>query len=44
VYAKERRLVEIVKAELQMGHRCCHVMWNMGRRRQEGTLFLVKPV
>ncbi|MEO8597059.1 MAG: hypothetical protein ABI759_27320 [Candidatus Solibacter sp.] len=25
VYAKERRLVELVKAELQMGQRCCHV-------------------
>ena len=25
VYAKERRLVELVKAELQMGRRCCHV-------------------
>src|SRR5205814_9103624 len=25
VYAKERRRVEIVKSELQMGRRCCHV-------------------
>jgi hypothetical protein len=25
VYAKERRLIEIVKAELQTGRRCCHV-------------------
>jgi superfamily II DNA or RNA helicase len=25
VYAKERRLIEIVKTELQTGRRCCHV-------------------
>jgi superfamily II DNA or RNA helicase len=33
VYAKERRLVEIVKAELQMGHRCCHVYAVYTRKR-----------
>jgi len=33
VYAKERRLVEIVKAELQMGRRCCHVYAVYTRKR-----------
>jgi hypothetical protein len=33
VYAKERRLVEIVKAELQMGCRCCHVYAVYTRKR-----------
>jgi hypothetical protein len=33
VYAKERRLVEIVKAELQTGHRCCHVYAVYTRKR-----------
>jgi hypothetical protein len=33
VYAKERRLVEIVKAELQMGSRCCHVYAIYTRKR-----------
>ena len=33
VYAKERRLVELVKAELQMGHRCCHVYAVYTRKR-----------
>ena len=33
VYAKERRLVEIVKAEMQMGHRCCHVYAVHTRKR-----------
>jgi hypothetical protein len=33
VYAKERRLIEIVKAELQMGHRCCHVYAVYTRKR-----------
>jgi hypothetical protein len=33
VYAKERRLVEIVKAEPQMGHRCCHVYAVYTRKR-----------
>jgi len=33
VYAKERRLVEIVKAELQTGSRCCHVYAVYTRKR-----------
>jgi hypothetical protein len=33
VYAKERRLIEIVKAELQMGRRCCHVYAVYTRKR-----------
>jgi hypothetical protein len=33
VYAKERRLVEIVKAELQTGRRCCHVYAVYTRKR-----------
>jgi hypothetical protein len=33
VYAKERRLIEVVKAELQMGHRCCHVYAVYTRKR-----------
>src|SRR5437899_507578 len=33
VYAKERRLVELVKAELQMGRRCCHVYAVYTRKR-----------
>jgi hypothetical protein len=33
VYAKERRLIEIVTAELQMGHRCCHVYAVYTRKR-----------
>jgi hypothetical protein len=33
VYAKERRLAEIVKAELQMGRRCCHVYAVYTRKR-----------
>ena len=33
VYAKERRLVEIVKGELQMGRRCCHVYAVYTRKR-----------
>jgi hypothetical protein len=33
VYAKERRLIEIVKAELQTGHRCCHVYAVYTRKR-----------
>jgi hypothetical protein len=33
VYAKERRLVEIVKEELRMGHRCCHVYAVYTRKR-----------
>lgn len=33
VYAKERRLVEIVKAELQLGRRCCHVYAVYTRKR-----------
>jgi superfamily II DNA or RNA helicase len=33
VYAKERRLVEIVKTELQMGRRCCHVYAVYTRKR-----------
>ncbi len=33
MYAKERRLVEIVKAELQMGRRCCHVYAVYTRKR-----------
>jgi hypothetical protein len=33
VYAKERRLIEIVKAELQLGHRCCHVYAVYTRKR-----------
>jgi superfamily II DNA or RNA helicase len=33
VYAKERRLVEIVKAELRMGRRCCHVYAVYTRKR-----------
>ena len=33
VYAKERRLVEIVKAELKMGRRCCHVYAVYTRKR-----------
>jgi hypothetical protein len=33
VYAKERRLVEIVKAELQTGCRCCHVYAVYTRKR-----------
>jgi hypothetical protein len=33
VYANERRLIEIVKAELQMGRRCCHVYAVYTRKR-----------
>jgi hypothetical protein len=33
VYAKERRLVEIVKEELQLGRRCCHVYAVYTRKR-----------
>ena len=33
VYAKERRLVEIVKAELRAGRRCCHVYAVYTRKR-----------
>lgn len=33
VYAKEKRLTEIVKAELQTGHRCCHVFAVYTRKR-----------
>jgi SNF2 family DNA or RNA helicase len=33
VYAKERRLIEIVKAELQTGRRCCHVYAVYTRKR-----------
>jgi hypothetical protein len=33
VYAKERRLVELVKGELQMGRRCCHVYAVYTRKR-----------
>jgi hypothetical protein len=33
VYAKERRLVEIVKAELETGRRCCHVYAVYTRKR-----------
>jgi hypothetical protein len=33
VYAKERRLIEIVKAELQIGRRCCHVYAVYTRKR-----------
>jgi len=33
VYAKERRLVELVKAELQTGRRCCHVYAVYTRKR-----------
>lgn len=33
VYAKERRLVEIVRGELQMGRRCCHVYAVYTRKR-----------
>ena len=33
MYAKERRLVELVKAELQMGRRCCHVYAVYTRKR-----------
>jgi len=33
VYAKERRLIEIVKAELQAGRRCCHVYAVYTRKR-----------
>src|ERR1700730_256595 len=33
VYAKERRLIEIVKAELQVGRRCCHVYAVYTRKR-----------
>jgi len=33
VYAKERRLVELVKAELQIGRRCCHVYAVYTRKR-----------
>ena len=33
IYAKERRLVQIVKGELQMGRRCCHVYAVYTRKR-----------
>ncbi len=33
LYSKERRLVEIVKAELQMGRRCCHIYAVYTRKR-----------
>ena len=33
MYAKERRLIEIIKDELQMGHRCCHVYAVYTRKR-----------
>ena len=33
VYSKERRLVELVKSELQTGHRCCHVYAVYTRKR-----------
>jgi superfamily II DNA/RNA helicase len=33
VYAKERQLIEIVKAELQTGRRCCHVYAVYTRKR-----------
>jgi hypothetical protein len=33
VYVKESHLVEIVKAELQMGRRCCHVYAVYTRKR-----------
>jgi superfamily II DNA or RNA helicase len=33
VYAKERRLVEIVKEELKLGRRCCHVYAVYTRKR-----------
>jgi superfamily II DNA or RNA helicase len=37
VYAKERRLIEIVKTELQMGRRCCHVYAVYTRKRDVTT-------
>ena len=37
MYAKERRLIEIVKTELQTGRRCCHVYAVYTRKRDVTT-------
>lgn len=40
MYAKERRLVEIVKAEPQLGSRCCHV-YSVHTRKRDVTRRLI---